>query len=68
MTKVLKIGTKFYYIKDPKSGFWINQFPTEANSAALTGYELSVILNDKLNKIESMIKELRDVVKDLEND
>lgn len=70
----VKIGERFHYLRDPVSGFWINQFPADPMSATLTSKELASLVRDNVKHGEDLIKkmhgrigELVSIVLELEN-
>jgi hypothetical protein len=65
--KQIRIGNNFFYKKDEKSGFWINQRPSDPQSSTLTNQELIGLLNDELVNGDKYLQQIQDRMSVIKN-
>lgn len=54
----VKIGERFWYTRDPASGFWISKNATDPMSATLTSQELAMIIKDNVTHGQEIVKKM----------
>lgn len=64
--KEIKFGQGFWYVLDDRSGFWINQYPSDPMSATITQGELAHILEFHIERGKETVIKVQDRVKEME--